>query len=176
MGCQGIVRAGVPVRQASQFALHTGAESLGKPPQHCRQAQPLVVSPYLRHGTRHAPIRRFSARRLKRVLTHINAPGGPFAQTGMLRFPRPSARGATDIFAIIPMSNKRFPIDPPHPERNCWGCDRYCASSALMCGNGSERTQHPVEFFGSDWATWLPPQEQAAPAAVRPDPTLAVPE
>ena len=60
---------------------------------------------------------------------------------------------------------KRFPINPPHPERNCWGCDRYCPSSALMCGNGSERTQHPVEFFGPDWDSWTPPQESPAPNA-----------
>lgn len=48
-------------------------------------------------------------------------------------------------------ARKRFPIHPPHPERNCWGCDRYCASNAMLCGNGSERTQHPVELFGDDW-------------------------
>ncbi|RYF48280.1 MAG: DUF3079 domain-containing protein, partial [Comamonadaceae bacterium] len=24
----------------------------------------------------------------------------------------------------------------------------------LQCGNGSERTQHPVELFGDDWAQW----------------------
>ncbi|MDP2019493.1 MAG: DUF3079 domain-containing protein, partial [Hydrogenophaga sp.] len=35
---------------------------------------------------------------------------------------------------------KRFPVNPPHPERNCWGCDRFCAADALLCGNGSERT------------------------------------
>ena len=47
--------------------------------------------------------------------------------------------------------SKRFPIHPAHPERNCWGCERYCASDAMLCGNGSERTQHPVELFGEDW-------------------------
>lgn len=46
---------------------------------------------------------------------------------------------------------KRFPICPSHPERNCWGCDRYCAANDLICGNGAERTQHPVELFGDDW-------------------------
>lgn len=46
---------------------------------------------------------------------------------------------------------KRFPIRPSHPERNCWGCDRFCAANDLICGNGSERTQHPVELFGDDW-------------------------
>ena len=49
---------------------------------------------------------------------------------------------------------KRFPANPPHPERNCWGCDRYCAANAMLCGNGSERTQHPVETFGPGWETW----------------------
>lgn len=47
--------------------------------------------------------------------------------------------------------SKKFPANPPHPERNCWGCDRYCASDALLCGNGSERTQHPAELFGENW-------------------------
>lgn len=49
---------------------------------------------------------------------------------------------------------KKFPDDPPNPERICWGCDKYCSVDALACGNGSERTQHPVEFFGKDWKTW----------------------
>ena len=46
---------------------------------------------------------------------------------------------------------KKFPIKPLHPERICWGCDKYCPVDALACGNGSERTQHPVELFGEDW-------------------------
>ena len=46
---------------------------------------------------------------------------------------------------------KKFPIKPTHPERVCWGCDRYCAADSLICGNGSERTQHPAELFGDDW-------------------------
>jgi len=46
---------------------------------------------------------------------------------------------------------KRFPIKPLHPERVCWGCHRYCAADSLLCGNGSERTQHPAELFGEDW-------------------------
>jgi hypothetical protein len=49
---------------------------------------------------------------------------------------------------------KRFPAHPAHPERNCWGCDRYCARDSLVCGNGAERTQHPVELFGEDWLEW----------------------
>ncbi|WCM94644.1 DUF3079 domain-containing protein [Acidovorax sp. NCPPB 2350] len=49
---------------------------------------------------------------------------------------------------------RKFPEHPAHPERLCWGCDRYCPAGALACGNGSERTQHPVELFGSDWMAW----------------------
>ena len=46
---------------------------------------------------------------------------------------------------------KKFPVNPPHPERNCWGCDTYCPADLLVCGNGSERTHHPAELFGEDW-------------------------
>lgn len=46
---------------------------------------------------------------------------------------------------------KPFPINPKHPERICWGCDRYCAASALACGNGADRTMHPAEMLGDDW-------------------------
>jgi hypothetical protein len=46
---------------------------------------------------------------------------------------------------------KPFPISPKHPERICWGCDRYCASTALACGNGADRTMHPAEMIGEDW-------------------------
>ncbi|TSE29291.1 DUF3079 domain-containing protein [Tepidimonas charontis] len=49
---------------------------------------------------------------------------------------------------------KRFPIRPLHPERVCWGCDQYCPSDALKCGNGTVRTPHPVEVFGDDWMDW----------------------
>lgn len=64
------------------------------------------------------------------------------------------------------MATKRFPIRPAHPERNCWGCDRYCASDAMLCGNGSERTQHPVELFGEDWNADAPPATEGEAAAV----------
>jgi hypothetical protein len=46
---------------------------------------------------------------------------------------------------------KRIPIHPKHPERICWGCDHYCPADDLRCGNGTDRTQHPVELFGDDW-------------------------
>lgn len=60
---------------------------------------------------------------------------------------------------------KKFPIHPAHPERTCWGCDRYCARDELACGNGSDRTQHPVEIFGDDWMEWGLPPEPAADKA-----------
>jgi hypothetical protein len=46
---------------------------------------------------------------------------------------------------------KRFPLIPKHPERICWGCDRYCPAESLACGNGSGRTAHPMELYGEDW-------------------------
>lgn len=52
------------------------------------------------------------------------------------------------------MSAKKFPIHPANPERLCWGCDTYCASTDMMCGNGSDRTQHPYELFGEGWQSW----------------------
>lgn len=52
---------------------------------------------------------------------------------------------------------KKFPLRPARPERTCWGCDKFCPANSLACGNGSERTQHPVELFGDDWADWRPP-------------------
>lgn len=49
---------------------------------------------------------------------------------------------------------KKFPLNPKHPERTCWGCDKYCSANALQCGNGSGRTQHPAELLGEDWYQW----------------------
>lgn len=46
---------------------------------------------------------------------------------------------------------KKIALFPPHPERICWGCDKYCAADALRCGNGSGRTPHPIEVLGEDW-------------------------
>lgn len=50
--------------------------------------------------------------------------------------------------------SKKFPQAPSAPERICWGCDKYCAADAMACGNGSDRTQHPIEIFGRDWNAW----------------------
>jgi hypothetical protein len=66
---------------------------------------------------------------------------------------------------------KKFPLHPANPERLCWGCDKYCAGDALMCGNGSDRTQHPVELFGADWIRW---GKDYAPDPLEP-PGVAVP-
>lgn len=48
----------------------------------------------------------------------------------------------------------KVPLHPKHPERVCWGCDKYCSADSLDCGNGTVRTQHPVEIFGEDWLDW----------------------
>ncbi len=52
------------------------------------------------------------------------------------------------------MSKAKIPLHPQHPERVCWGCDKYCSADDLRCGNGTIRTQHPVELFGKDWTEW----------------------
>jgi len=49
---------------------------------------------------------------------------------------------------------KKFPSNPANPERICWGCDLYCPANSMRCGNGSDRTQHPVELFGEGWEDW----------------------
>ena len=52
------------------------------------------------------------------------------------------------------MSKLKIALNPKHPERICWGCDKYCSADDLRCGNGTIRTQHPVELFGEDWLEW----------------------
>lgn len=49
---------------------------------------------------------------------------------------------------------KKFPVKPANPERLCWGCDQYCPTDSMRCGNGSDRTQHPYELFGEEWSAW----------------------
>jgi hypothetical protein len=56
------------------------------------------------------------------------------------------------------------PLHPSHPERICWGCDRYCPAESLACGNGTIRTLHPVELFGDDWLEWV---NQKADASIQ---------
>lgn len=55
---------------------------------------------------------------------------------------------------------RRIPARPAHPERICWGCELYCAADDLRCGNGKERTQHPIETFGRDWMEFVLPGDQ----------------
>jgi hypothetical protein len=63
---------------------------------------------------------------------------------------------------------KKFPLHPKNPERICWGCDKYCSVEELGCGNGSGRTQHPIELLGDDWYTYgdwgIDPDDPATPA------------
>lgn len=61
------------------------------------------------------------------------------------------------------------PLRPAHPERTCWGCDRYCAATDLACGNGSVRTQHPCELFGDDWREWADGDPRPEPITGDPD-------
>lgn len=49
----------------------------------------------------------------------------------------------------------RLPLHPSHPERTCWGCDKYCPAADLACGNGTIRAPHPCELFGDDWLEWI---------------------
>ncbi|MEW6677615.1 MAG: DUF3079 domain-containing protein [Pseudomonadota bacterium] len=49
---------------------------------------------------------------------------------------------------------QRFPLHPKHPERLCWGCDKYCPAENMLCGNGNSRVQHPAELMGDDWYEW----------------------
>lgn len=78
------------------------------------------------------------------------------------------------------MSAKKFPLHPPHPETTCWGCDKYCPAQAMVCGNGSDRTQHPAELFGPDWHTWQAPMESLETPAIAPlspsDPQARLPD
>lgn len=52
------------------------------------------------------------------------------------------------------MTKAKITHNPKHPERICWGCEKYCAATDLRCGNGTIRTQHPAELFGEDWIEW----------------------
>ena len=52
------------------------------------------------------------------------------------------------------MAEPKIALNPKHLERICWGCDKLCPANDLRCGNGTIRTQHPVELFGEDWMEW----------------------
>ena len=61
--------------------------------------------------------------------------------------------GGTRLANVLAVSHflKNAVLHPKHPERVCWGCDRYCPSNDLACGNGCIRSPHPCELFGDDW-------------------------
>ncbi len=69
------------------------------------------------------------------------------------------------------MSQKIFPILPQHPERVCWGCDLYCNAHSMRCGNGTERTQHPLELLGTNWQQDWSVQRSALTPESKPDST-----
>jgi hypothetical protein len=68
---------------------------------------------------------------------------------------------------------KIFPLHPARPELICWGCDRYCPAGDMVCGNGSDRTQHPAELFGEDWHSFGLNAQDAAQAGSPADPAQA---
>ena len=57
----------------------------------------------------------------------------------------------------------RVSLKPNHPERVCWGCDKYCPENDLACGNGTIRTPHPIELFGDDWLEWIEERDVGEP-------------
>jgi hypothetical protein len=63
-------------------------------------------------------------------------------------------QAATAMCAGATLGKPKWPHHPQHPERICWGCDKYCSADDLRCGNGTIRTPHPVELFGEDWLEW----------------------
>jgi len=67
---------------------------------------------------------------------------------------QPTSINCLTVLPGSPEMAKRFPLHPKHPERICWGCDKYCAASDLQCGNGAGRTLHPCEMLGDDWYQW----------------------
>jgi hypothetical protein len=71
-------------------------------------------------------------------------------------------------------SMAKLPIRPRNPERVCWGCDKYCSSNALRCGNGTIRTPHPTELFGEDWMNWGIEAHSSDPNAGEADKKLTV--
>ena len=71
------------------------------------------------------------------------------------------------MLAKMSQAGSKCPRNPKHPERVCWGCDRYCPATDLACGNGTERTPHPAELFGADWFEWA--QSNGLNPTVEPD-------
>ena len=48
------------------------------------------------------------------------------------------------------------------------GRDKYSAAGDMLCGNGSDRTQHPSELWGCDWQEWGSDFEEHASVAGEP--------
>jgi hypothetical protein len=67
-------------------------------------------------------------------------------------------------------------LNPKHPERICWGCDKYCSADDLRCGNGTIRTQHPIELFGDDWLKWELNSGASPIEAAQPNKTESTPQ
>ena len=59
-----------------------------------------------------------------------------------------------------------LPLRPAHPERTCWGCDKYCPADDLACANGTIRTLNPMELFGADWVEWLDGRDRRKPGSL----------
>jgi hypothetical protein len=73
------------------------------------------------------------------------------------------------------MDMPKIALNPKHPERICWGCDKYCSAYDLRCGNGTIRTPHPVELFGEDWTAWeLDPKAPESRDVIESDEPLRV--
>ena len=62
----------------------------------------------------------------------------------------------------------KIPLHPKNPDRICWGCDKFCPAESLACGNGTIRTQHPVELFGEDWLEWAEQRDSQVQRTGRP--------
>ena len=65
-------------------------------------------------------------------------------------------------------------LKPRHPERVCWGCDKYCPADDLGCANGTDRTPHPVELFGEDWREWSDANAAESERAARAERVVSV--
>ncbi len=73
------------------------------------------------------------------------------------------------------MTKPKIALNPKHPERICWGCDKFCPLDDLRCGNGTIRAPHPAELFGDEWWKMDPDAEIAeeVTSVTEPEPALA---
>ena len=119
----------------------------GPPARHPAGSRPAPPAT-CRHGTRASAVSRPGASAKAVCFAYGRGDAG-----GLWSAAQP-ARGI-----LVP---KKLPLNPRHPERICWGCDKYCAADDLRCGNGTDRTQHPVEIFGEEWLGSEPAMELVA--------------